>query len=322
MLKKISNKNIQDCVACALKPAFIFGLGGNYFGLPFCKHDSDIKKPHFKEVSSVKGTFLFFIFILFLDIYYRFKDLQIKMDTGNVLEQVMNITITFNAILYMISLFFSQKVFYDYINYLIGLIENRKKFGIATILDWKTVAICRIIAYLFAVFFIYFVVFLSWNISSNLSIKTLVQLLASLLAIYKFFHTIVYCFISIQIYLNAFETFYNMIRHSLEEVIAKEEIKTLKYGGTVSFIDRLRFSRQFYLCICRLYNKRVLRGNVLYFAEEIAEMVIFCVFCFQKFTMYEKNEDFLTPMELFGVMVFFFYCNIMPYLLENSVSCV
>lgn len=326
-ISKLFRKNVSDCLVCAVKPVILFGLGQIYFGLPVCRHVNNVKRPLLKGVTWATGIAMFFNFILLTDLYFGCKKLQENLKNEELAELIIKIGKAVNSLMFSTAALSSKSEFQVYMNYLIGLIENRKRYGIETILDRKTVLVYRVSAYSLIAIFCAYAIYYSWSIAfpKQFSFEAVVQFFSLLLIIYNYFNITLYLFTFLEIYLEIFKSVYKNVKKMLEEEMDKEEHKILSYAQ-VSLIDHIRYSRQLYLSVCRIYNKRLLRGNAIYFCEQSAMLIAIFVFCFQLYMIYAAGENSLIKVDLaiqtLGVLVSFLYSNIRAYYVEQSVSTI
>lgn len=236
-LEKKLTRNVHDCLVCALRPAIFFGMAGIYFGLPVCTHVNRLKKSGLIRVNWLTGIPVFFNIVLLLDLLYVFEELHAGLPYEKMIDQILRIAKTINVILYSISLLLSQKKFQEYINYFIGLIENRKKYGIDILLDTKTTLLCQMFSYCTILLFVAFTAFYTFNVLRNLNFQRIVQLVAYLFILYKFFYLTLYFFTTFEINSRIFHTIFSSIRGILTEAYSNEQSKS--NFSSVPLIDRL-----------------------------------------------------------------------------------
>lgn len=323
----ILNKNVHDCLVCALRPAILFSLGDVYFGLPLCPHINKVKKPYLKPIRWAVALSIFFNTFLIMDLYFQIRKLQNNLSTEEMADLIIMMSKILNSLLFSTSLLITRTEFQEYINYCISLIEKRKRFGLESILDRKTTARYRGFAYFSIGLYIVFTCFYSWAIAlpKNLHFESLVKYFASLLMLYIFFNIALYLYTSLEIYNSTFKVFYNNIETVLMEALQDtNKNKRKQVFAEVPLIDRVRYSRQFYLCLCRLYNKFMLRGNVIYYTEQVAEITAIFVFCFQLYVIYRDQTNWWITVDFtiqtLGVLTSFLYTNITVHFIKESVS--
>lgn len=318
-------RDIDDCLVCALRPAILFGLPCLYFSLPFCPHVNNVKKPHLKNIPWVTWIFLTLKLITLADIYNDLGKFRLAMSYEILSKFMMKYLRIVNSQLLSFSLFASKSTFQGYMNSWISLLHNRKKFGIHTIFNKRIVFICRAFAFFMigsmassTLFYISYVV-----VKKGPNLKGILEVLSTLLNVYTDISLLMHYVISIQTLDVLLQKIYKHFQSILEEPAKRKTHNDIVFVE-VSREDRLRYSRQFYLNICRMYNRNFIRGNAVYFCVQFVTVISLCVFCFQVYMKYTGDSSWWVTADWtlqsflnFGWMV---YANMRAHRVKEAVS--
>lgn len=326
-LKNLFRRNLQECLVCVLRPAIWFGLGDTYHGIPVCPHFDHVKRPQIRPKTWITGWSILINFLMTADLYFSFKKLQEDYPPGELGQILLDMIKLFNSLVFSTVALKQKSRHLDYLNYLIRLIENRKKYGIETVLNQRTTFIYRSATFcvvaIFAVFSTFFSFTTAWP--KYVAVSELIHLSGSVLMLYSFFNIALYLFLSLEIFSKAFSAFQTTILKTLEEKIYESQ-QGRKLLAEVSLVDQLRYSREFYLRICHIYNTYVLRANFIYYCEQVVEIIAIFVCGLQIYKMYTSQMQLSAKVDLvlqaLGVLTALLYTSFKAYAIEESVSMV
>ncbi|KAG5879178.1 hypothetical protein JTB14_037436 [Gonioctena quinquepunctata] len=276
-MRPFSRENIQDCYICAFRPAILFSLGVTYYSIPQCQHIHPVTKARFVRKRLVLILNLFYMVTLLSAIVINIRDINVNNSFEELMKKFITLVRCTNVLCFLISARMMNKHVMKYTKDIVNIIENRRYYGIQSILSGKqSKTLQTSVASVIVFTAVYVSTFVISSLLKNFGYKIIIYGTA------KSIHDIIVVCVAFN--LIFIEIIYHMILKNFNRIV-KEHLSTAldkRNKNQIPFlVEKLQNLQKFYIAIYKNHKEHVLSvGNLVYYVSQVNNVIFVLVFTY------------------------------------------